>query len=498
MTSNAIIAARLSRRTKSGQQGMGIDTQDKYSRDWAEHNDYNVIEVVADTKSGVVAPWDRENLKAWVTDPEKMATYDVIIAYKNDRLSRGAWEDEVRVRLWATENRKRLVIVDGPQWPPRNDGDKWAWEAMADQARKEWESIRERNVRNRKALIGKNALTGRPAFGYRITGSQYDKTLEPIPELVPYVAGIFDRVIKGDSLASIAAWLDSEHVPTNTRNQAKWQPRTISNMIRCTTYMGIMREKSGRIILKDFPAIIDASTFKRANDALKSRPKRGPIIQENRALCSAVLFCPACGTDSPMYRIKGGQHHKTFYYRCTGTGTQRKGCGNMVNLETTHTLVNEIMSSLTEHIIRTERRDFSAELADTEFQLANLSSQGLTDEAEDAERMRLRSERDRLRSLEGVPVIRQVDTGETYAAHWTALTSDAERNTWLRNSGIHIHASHDYAATFAASIRSAKVIRSANGDDTAKITVHNVLEHDGVSVVVNVGPRDHSNLATHA
>ncbi len=500
MNTNAIIAARLSRTTKSGQQGMGIDTQDKYSREWAERNGFNVVEVVADTKSGTVPPWDRKNLKPWVTDAEMMAQYDVIIAYKNDRLSRGSWEDEVRIRLWAQENHKRLAIVDGPQWPPRNDGDKWSWEAMADQARKEWESIRERNVRNRKELISKNKLSGRPAFGYRIAGSQYDKTLEPIPELVPYVVGIFDRVIAGDSLASIAAWLDSEHVPTNNRNQVKWQPRTLSNMIRCTTYIGIMREKSGKIILKDFPAIIDSGTFQRANDAIKSRPRRGPIIQENRALCSAVLFCPVCHQDSPMYRIKGGNGHRTFYYRCTGIGTQRKGCGNMVKLTTTDALVHEAMSELTEHIIRTERHDFSAELADVQYQLANLSSQGLTDDAEDAERMRLRAERDRLESLEGVPVIRQVDTGESYAQHWLTLTTDADRNTWLRNSGIRVYASHDpvsFAASIGGTIRTRKTT-TGHQDDIAKIPTYTLLSRDDVWVSVALGPIDHSSLSAHA
>ena len=40
-----------------------------------------------------------------------------------------------------------LMIVDGPQWPPRHDGDEWSWEAMSKQARREWEEIRERSMR---------------------------------------------------------------------------------------------------------------------------------------------------------------------------------------------------------------------------------------------------------------------------------------------------------------------------------------------------------------
>ena len=110
------------------------------------------MDVAADIKSGTVAPWDRKNLRAWVTDPGKMVQYDGILAYKNDRLSRGCWADEARIRLWAEEHGKVLVIVDGPQWPPRHPGDKWQWEAMADQARREWEDIQRRNARRRPSF----------------------------------------------------------------------------------------------------------------------------------------------------------------------------------------------------------------------------------------------------------------------------------------------------------------------------------------------------------
>src|SRR5690348_7350986 len=126
-----VLAARLSRKGGNGEDGLGIETQDKRGREWAERQGYVVVAVAADTKSGTVAPWDRKNLRPWVIDPALMATYDGILAYKNDRLSRGCWSDEARIRQWAEEHGKVLVIVDGPQWPPRHDGDEWAWEAMA-------------------------------------------------------------------------------------------------------------------------------------------------------------------------------------------------------------------------------------------------------------------------------------------------------------------------------------------------------------------------------
>jgi hypothetical protein len=97
-----------------------------------EREGMTVVGVVADTKSGTVAPWDRKNLKPWVTEPEKMAMYDAVVAYKTDRWSRGTQEDFTRIEFWATQNGKRLIIVDGPQYPARADrfdSDYWQWQA---------------------------------------------------------------------------------------------------------------------------------------------------------------------------------------------------------------------------------------------------------------------------------------------------------------------------------------------------------------------------------
>jgi len=90
---HAIDPAGLSKLQRGGQQDIGIDTQDEKSRAFCEREGMTVVGVVADTKSGTVAPWDRKNLKPWVTEPEKMARYDAVVAYKTDRWSRGTQED---------------------------------------------------------------------------------------------------------------------------------------------------------------------------------------------------------------------------------------------------------------------------------------------------------------------------------------------------------------------------------------------------------------------
>jgi DNA invertase Pin-like site-specific DNA recombinase len=137
---------------------------DAAPRAFCEREVMTVVDVVADTKSGTVAPWDRRNLKPWVTEPEKMAMYDAVVAYKTDRWSRGTQEDFTRIEFWATQNGKRLIIVDGPQYPARADrfdADYGQWQAEKMAARREWELGRERVVRAADALRRENKFVER-------------------------------------------------------------------------------------------------------------------------------------------------------------------------------------------------------------------------------------------------------------------------------------------------------------------------------------------------
>ncbi len=215
-----IIAARLSVGKKGGQQGGGIETQDKLAREWAERNRHTVVATVADTKSGTVAPMDRKNLGPWVTYPELMSQYDGIVAFKMDRLSRAGWKDEVQIRLWAEANGKTLLIVDGPQWPPRDQGDRMLWDFLAGQARAEWESIVERTGRERTRLWELGSYVGKPTFAYKLVGPYEGKELAVIDgtdpgetDLTYYAEQFYLRCIGGDSYASISRWITDKGIP---------------------------------------------------------------------------------------------------------------------------------------------------------------------------------------------------------------------------------------------------------------------------------------------
>ncbi len=431
-----MLAARKSTKTRDADgreiDAIGIETQDKRGREWAEHQGHLIVDVAADTKRGTVAPWDRPNLRPWVTDPAKMATYDGILAYRNDRLSRGCWADEARIRLWAEEHGKILMIVDGPRWPPRHDGDAWAWEAMSKQARKEWEEIRERSMRAQAELRDRGKLVGRTPFGHAVAGTKYDKLLVPTEQGRRLVPEVFKRCIDGDSLGDIARWLEAG-------TGRSWWPRTIGTMIRNPVYIGHRADASGKTIHRCEP-LVDAATFARAGKALDSRPKRGHVDPANRAMLSGVLDCPSCA-DSPMYRLNTG------YYRCTGRGADRRGCGNMARTGAVDAAVGRIIAAdfgipvMAHVIIPGNEAQTAARLAEIQFEIRQLAAADLDDQEYDRRLAGLRAERDRVKAAEVVPDrVELTDTGERYSELW-ARTPVPERGPWLARHGFRAYAS---------------------------------------------------------
>ena len=75
-----------------------------------------------------------------------------------------------------------------------------------------------------------------------------------------------------------------------------------------------------------------ALTFARVPEALAGRGKRGPRGEpQARAMLKGAIRCPDC-EGAPMNKLtcRASSKHGSgtyTYYRCTGTGSRRKGCG---------------------------------------------------------------------------------------------------------------------------------------------------------------------------
>ena len=122
------------------------------------------------------------------------------------------------------------------------------------------------------------------------------------------------------------------------------------------------------------------------------------MFAEKRAMLATALFCPDCA-DSPMYRIRAGNGNTHLYYRCTGRGPQRKGCGLMADAELVDAAADKAMLVLTEarqEFTLVPGHDHKAELERIEDELADLPLRRLPRAEEQAERDRLWADQDRV------------------------------------------------------------------------------------------------------
>ncbi len=448
-------AARLSQKAKDREQ-TGIETSDLEAQRWAQEHGHEIVETVADTKSGTTAMWARPNLRAWVTEPDKLVMFDGILAYKSDRLSRAEWSDEIQIRLWAQENGKELFIVSPSlHWPPANQAEQLSWEIFASQAHEEWKNTSERYRRMQHYLRSQGKLVGRPPFGYDVTEAEGGhKTIVPNELGRKYVPEIYARCIAGESLRTIASWLDSEGV--KPPNSTAWNPNSVGKIIRSPTYTGRRAEQDpvtkefGRTILRCVP-LVDTATWRRAAEALTNRPKRGPMNNADKALLSGILFCAGCG--GPMYRNHKPGGRKIPYYYCVGAYPVRKSaCKFTVTCGALDAAVDDFFVSLNMPIMEravVPGRDYWDEIEEIEQKISDLALQDLDEDDFAARMAALRAERKRLKSLKPEPDrVELVPADETYAERWARL-SPADRGIWLRTSNVKVHASRDLPKVMA-------------------------------------------------
>ena len=309
------------------------------------------------------------------------------------------------------------------------------------------------NIRRGKDRVRANgALDGKPAWGFSVEGPKYNRRLVPTAQAREYVPQIYDRITTGQSLAQVCRWLEAEGVApagiAREREDGKgksglWWARSLGTLVRNSVNMGMRVDGNGQTITT-CEALVDPGTWAAAGKALDGRPKRGPVLKANRCALSGAVKCWRCG--GPLYRIRCqyGQAGPGYYLRCAGAGPDRKSCGTpMIWLATAEALADEVLGSL-----RTPVREYrvtpgneaeiDARLAALMYEKRQIALRGLSWEAEDIERNRIRAEYQLVKATPRIAARRAfADTGVSYGARWLAMDTDA-RAAWLRAGEISV------------------------------------------------------------
>jgi DNA invertase Pin-like site-specific DNA recombinase len=282
--------------------------------------------------SGAVSPFERPGLGPWLSDPAKVAQWDVLVAWKMDRVSRSAL-DTLKLLEWAGEHGKRIVAVSDMLDSSSQMGRTWM-QFAAIFAEMERSSTMER-VLSSKAYLRSRAkwLGGNPPYGYRSEKSDEGKVLVEDPTTAPVLRDIVRRVIEGEPASTIARDLNRRGVPTPRQSSgskagkgAAWYGPTIRNMLRHPAIRGYATHR-GHILLSEAglplragPELVSADEWELVQVALDARaqPRREQL--SGVSPLHKVLLCE-CG--ATMYASRNSD--KSRRYICANGMSRTKG-----------------------------------------------------------------------------------------------------------------------------------------------------------------------------
>lgn len=303
MSLRLITAARKSRSGDAGEDER-YARQDTRAGERAERDGHAVVATVHDTVSSQTAPWDRPELKSWMTDPARLAMYDGILVSDTDRLSRTddrGWHD---IESWCYDHGKVLLTADGVQFPARDDSDRYQWIGLKRRARTYWEDVRDKHADSRKIVLANGSASGRPPFGYRVAGVKMNKRFEIDPVTGPVALAVFNKIIDGESASSVAEWLGVQ-LGQDVRAQR------VILMIKNNSYLGERDGHAFPMLATDMPELIATA---RAALETRSFDRGGNRVTH---AYSSRIFCQ-CGANINHHQsTRNGQPSGQAKYRCS-------------------------------------------------------------------------------------------------------------------------------------------------------------------------------------
>lgn len=193
----------------------------------------------------------------------------------------------------------------------------------------------EKNKQKCLDALDRRLRQGRPAggkvFGYhRVVDDNGQKQLEPDAEVVPIVANMADRVLRGDSLAAIARDLDAAGVPT--ARGGKWTGTTVRSVLTSPTIAGLRSHKGLVTGTGTWEPILPRDRWEAVKVALsapvvvtRSDGARYPVTRRRSAprrylLTGGIARCWKCGGNLVAQQRRGRGDGTQPAYLCFTRG----------------------------------------------------------------------------------------------------------------------------------------------------------------------------------
>jgi DNA invertase Pin-like site-specific DNA recombinase len=308
----AAIYARIS---SDDGTALGVARQVEDCRRLAESLGWAVAEEYVDND---VSAFSGKRRPAYERMMEDLAdgSRDAVVGYHPDRLTRRPIELEQFVDTVTAAGVRHVRFVAGG---PVNvaDGDSLLVLRIQGAVAANESASKSRRVRRKMDEV---AASGRPHGGaFRPFGYEADKVTVR-PDEADTIRALVARYLAGESLRSLAAWLDSQGVRTVAGGP--WTTTTVRSVISSARIAGL-REHRGEVVgPASWEAIITPAERDKVLTRLASFKNAGRRTPR-RYLLSGLLRCERCG-----HRLYASARATSRRYVCQ-SGPDHGGCGRM-------------------------------------------------------------------------------------------------------------------------------------------------------------------------
>jgi DNA invertase Pin-like site-specific DNA recombinase len=293
-------------------RGRSPREQEAESRDECDRQDWDVVDVVTDSKGA--SRHSSGHRSGWETVRRRLAAgdIDVLVTWESSRAQRGL--DEY------TELR-RICVDHGVQWSYKgrlydlNDGiDRYTTGQDALNDERASEEVSARVLRSTRAQAKQGRPHGRRLYGYRrvydagqlVNQVPHYDDAHPAGGEAPVVKRIFVEYLAGHGALPIAKRLTAEGIPTPNRGTV-WASSTVRSIIRNPSFAGIRFRLGAMVGPADWEPIVDQDLFDRVQARLAAA-KSTPMRQVSAAyLLTGTARCGVCGGRGGGLRRQNGQ-----------------------------------------------------------------------------------------------------------------------------------------------------------------------------------------------
>jgi len=312
----AAIYCRTSTEAQASEHRVSIPEQLEACEALCQDKRYQIIERhidaenYRDAKGKLRAPSgqrkDRPAYEQLITDALS-GEFDVIVAWKEDRLYRGIFAVvPFGEMLEAVERQGRKMTIDFVH----GTFDEQMLYIKAAMAKIEIENMQARMMMGKRGKAKRGQFPGCAIpYGYGL----FDGQLIVNEEETNVVRQIFNLYIEGLSIIDIARRLNTEGIPTKRQSRHGWHRHTVWKILRSPRYYGEWQYDG---VTVSCPAIVTRQTWELAQGAAKRRRRFSPRNTRCTYLLQHLLYCEECGNKITVNTIYKKEWPHTRSYQC--------------------------------------------------------------------------------------------------------------------------------------------------------------------------------------